>query len=186
MINKCFNPFPIIETKRLILRKIDFKDEKQLFELLSNPEVARFDYFYPIKSSTEAREFIEKYDEELAENEEITWGISLKESNKLIGLCCLGDFDDGARRAEIGYDIIQREWGKEYATEAVKVVINFGFNNINLNRIEATITPGNYASVRVLEKLGFIQEGIVRERDLIKGKLEDGIIMSILKREYAK
>ena len=55
---------------------------------------------------------------------------------------------------------------------------------MNLNRIEAIITPGNYASIRVLEKLESITEGIVRERNLIKGKLEDGIIMSILKREY--
>jgi len=55
---------------------------------------------------------------------------------------------------------------------------------MNLNRIEATITPGNDASVRVLRKLDFVQEEIVRERDLIKGKLEDGIIMSVLKREY--
>ena len=184
MINKCFNPFPMLETNRLILRQADFKDEEQLFELLSNPEVAKFDYFYPIKSSVEARKFIERYNDELAENEEITWGISLKETNKLIGVCCLGDFDDGARRAEIGYDITQQEWGKGYATEAVKAVISFGFNHMNLNRIEATITPGNYASIRVLEKLEFITEGIVRERDLIKDKLEDGIIMSILKREY--
>ena len=102
----------------------------------------------------------------------------------MIGTCCLGDFHEGARRAEIGYDIAQVEWGKGYATEALGGVIDFGFNVMNLNRIEATITPGNNASVRVLTKLNFIQEGIVRERDLIKGKLEDGIIMSILKRDY--
>ena len=57
---------------------------------------------------------------------------------------------------------------------------------MNLNRIEATITPENNASVKVLRKLSFIQEGIVRERDLIKEKLEDGIIMSILKRDYIR
>jgi ribosomal-protein-alanine N-acetyltransferase len=130
--------------------------------------------------------FIERYNKELEENEEITWGIILKGTNKLIGTCCLGDFDEGARRAEIGYDITQGEWSKGYATEALEVVINFGFNIMNLNRIEATITPGNDASVRVLKKLNFTQEGIVRERDLIKGKLEDGIIMSILNRDYIR
>lgn len=184
MINKNFKPFPKLETQRLVLRQIDNSDVTSLFEILSDPKVAEFDYFYPVKSIEEAGKFIKRYTEEIEENEEITWGIVLKESNKLIGTCCLGDFEDGSRRTEIGYDIKQSEWGKGYATEAVKSVIEYGFNKMNLNRIEATITPGNDASVKVLSKLNFTQEGIVRERDLIKGKLEDGIIMSILKREY--
>lgn len=98
----------------------------------------------------------------------------------------MGDFDEGASRSEIGYDITRTEWCKGYATEALESVLNYGFNIMNLNRIEATVTPGNEGSIKVLRKLNFIQEGIVRERDLIKGKLEDGIIMSILKREYIK
>jgi len=160
------------------------EDIEQLYEILSDPEVAIFDYFYPVTSKVEAMKFIERYRNEFEENEEITWGIILKETNKLIGTCCIGDFDEGARRAEIGYDITQVEWGKGFATEALRVVIEYGFKVMNLNRIEATITPGNNASVSVLRKLNFLHEGIVRERDLIKGKLEDGIIMSILMRDY--
>lgn len=186
MINKCFVPFPKLETERLILRQVEDKDVEQLYEILSDPEVAKYEYFYPVKSNVEVIKFIERYKKELEQNEEITWGIILKETNRLIGTCCLGDFDEGARRTEIGYDIIQAEWGKGYATEALEAVIDFGFDYMNLNRIEATITPGNNASVKVLRKLNFIQEGIVRERDLIKGKLEDGLIMSILKRDYTK
>lgn len=184
MINKCFVPFPILETERLILREVENKDVEQLYAMLSDTEVAKFDYFYPVRSKAEVFKFIERYKKGLEEKEEITWGIILKNTNKLIGTCCLGDFDEGARRTEIGYDITRSEWGKGYATEALEAVVDFGFYMMNLNRIEATITPGNNASVRVLKKLNFIQEGIVRERDLIKGKLEDGIIMSILKREY--
>lgn len=76
------------------------------------------------------------------------------------------------------------QWNKGYATEAIKAIVDFAFKTMNLNRIEAFITPGNDASVSVLRKVNFTQEGIVRERDLIKGKLEDGIIMAILKRDY--
>lgn len=137
-----------------------------------------------MKSTKEVLRFIQRYKDELEEEEEITWGITLKENNKLIGTCCLGDFDEGARRAEVGYAIIRSEWGKGYATDAVRAVVRYGFENMQLNRIEATITPGNDPSIKVLNKMNFIQEGIVRERDLIKGKLEDGIIMAILKREY--
>lgn len=186
MITKSFTPFPILETERLILRLVEDTDVDHLYEILSDAEVAKFDYFYPLTSKEQALKFIERYKNEVEENEEITWGIVLKETNKLIGTCCLGSFDDGARRGEIGYDIAQAEWGKGYATEALEAVIDYGFGTMNLNRIEATITPGNDASVKVLNKLNFIHEGIVRERDLIKGKLEDGIMMSILKRDYIK
>lgn len=113
-------------------------------------------------------------------------GIFLKDNDVLIGTCCLGDFNEGAMRSEIGYSILRNEWGKGYATEAVNEIVRFGFEVMGLNRIEATITPGNDASVRVLEKLNFTKEGLVRERDLIKGKLEDGIIMAILKKDYSR
>lgn len=184
MINKDFNPFPVLETERLILKKIGNENADELFELLSDAEVAKYDYFYPVQSIAEVRKFIDRYEQEVEEAEEITWGLVLKETGKLIGTCCLGDFDEDARRAEIGYSIIQAQWGNGYGTEAIEAVLNFGFNIMNLNRIEATITPGNDASVKVLKKLNFTQEGIVRERDFIKGKIEDGIIMALLKREY--
>lgn len=184
MLNEYFNAFPDLETERLILRQVMEKDVDQLFKILSDAEVAKFDYFYPVTSKEEVMKFINRYRQELEEGEEITWGIIERNTNRLIGTCCMGDFDEGARRAEIGYDIAQVEWGKGYATEAIRAVIDFGFNAMDLNRIEATITPGNDSSVRVLRKLDFVQEGIVRERDLIKGKLEDGIIMAVLKRDY--
>lgn len=79
---------------------------------------------------------------------------------------------------------MKSEWNKGYATEAIKAIVDFAFNTMDLNRIEAFITPGNDSSINVLRKLNFKQEGILRERDLIKGKLEAGIIMAILKREH--
>jgi len=184
MIIKSFNPYPELETERLILRQITDTDLDDLYLLLCDPEVAEYEYFRPVKSKQEAATFIDRYKIELRDQEEITWGIITKEPRRLIGTCCLGDFDDGARRAEIGYSITRDHWGRGYATEAVQAVISYGFDYMNLNRIEATITPGNDGSVKVLSKLSFKQEGIVRERDLIKGKLVDGIIMAILKKEY--
>ena len=184
MIIKNFNPFPELETERLYLRKITEKDLDDLYKLLSDPDVAKYEYFHPVKSDTETRRFIKRYETELMDLEEITWGLSLKESGRLIGTLCLGDFDDDARRAEIGYAVTKNFWGSGYATEAAEAVLKYGFEVMNLNRIEATVTPGNEGSLKVLRKLNFTLEGIVRERDLIKGKLEDGIIMSILRKEY--
>lgn len=184
MIKLEFKPFPSLTTERLLLRAVDFNDVDDLFQVLSDPDVAEYDYFYPVETKEKASLFIERYQREIEGNEEITWGIVLKESQKLIGTCCLGNFDKGAERAEIGYAISKAHWGKGYATEAAKKILDYGFNKIKLNRIEATITPGNDSSVRVLEKLGFEREGLVRQRDLVKGKIVDGIIMGLLKSEY--
>lgn len=185
-LNKKFFPFPALETQRLVLRQIEEEHANALYEILSDEEVAKFEYFYAIQSVEKAIEFIRRYKSELEEGEEVTWGIFLKENNALIGTCCLGNFSESALRAEIGYTLLRSEWGKGYATEAAGEVIKFGFEVMGLNRIEATITPGNDASVQVLKKLNFMQEGVVRERDLIKGKLEDGIIMAILSREFMR
>lgn len=184
MIKQEFKPFPNLETERLLLRSIELTDVDDLFKILNDPDVAEHDYFYPVETKEQTLSFIERYQSEFDSNEEITWGIILKENQKLIGTCCFGNFDKGAERAEIGYALTKVQWGNGYATEAVNKILAYGFMNINLNRIEATITPGNDSSVRVLEKLGFQREGLVRQRDLIKGKLVDGIIMGILRSDF--
>ncbi|GAU80069.1 GNAT family N-acetyltransferase [Fusibacter sp. 3D3] len=183
MIIKPFHPFPILETERLSLREISDEDDHDLYEILSDPEVALYDYFYPVDSIEKTHLFIRRYHSELMANDEITWGIYLKTPSKLIGTCCLGNFDQDTLRAEVGYALLQSEWRKGYGTEAVGKIVDFGFEQMALNRIEATITPGNDGSVRLLEKVNFQKEGLVRQRDLIKGQLVDGIIMGILRED---
>jgi ribosomal-protein-alanine N-acetyltransferase len=186
MINLNFKPFPVFETKRLKLIQISKNHIQDLYELLSDPLVAEYDYFYPVEDLLKVETFINRYSEEVESNSEITWGIWVEETNELIGTCCLGNFDEKSKRSEIGYAIKRKEWNKGYATEALAAIIEYGFNEIELNRIEATITPGNDSSIKVLEKLNFRKEGHVRERDYLKGQLVDGIIMGLLKREYPK
>lgn len=186
MNENCFDELVVLETERLILRPITELDAKYIFNIFSDPEVAKFDWFYPIEDTEIALKMIRNYYTSFTSKEEITWGIQPKGSDELIGICCLGDFEVRSRRAVIGYDLAQKEWNKGYATEAVKVLVDYGINRMELNRIEAFITPGNDASVRVLEKLNFTREGLVRERDLIKGELVDGIIMAILKKDLLR
>ncbi|BCN29825.1 GNAT family N-acetyltransferase [Anaeromicropila herbilytica] len=183
MVKECFNKIEVLHTNRLVLTEVKESDINEIFKIFSNPEVAKYDWFRPINSKEEAMKFIHRYMDEYDNEEEITWGIRLKETNELIGICCLGDFDEEARRAEIGYDLVSDRWNSGFATEALEAIVHYGLKVMNLNRIEAFITPGNDASVRVLEKLNFTREGLVRERDMIKGKLEDGIIMAILQKD---
>lgn len=183
---RVFEDFPIIETERLILRKMNLSDVDDVLKVYGDHKVAKYDWFEPFETKEMAIKLINHVNKEFEEQEEITWGVVRKEEGSIIGYCCLGDFEDDARRSEIGYGLRSDEWNKGYGTEILKALVKFGFEDMNLNRIEAFVTPGNDASIRLLKKVGFLQEGIVRERDLIKGKLEDGVIMAMLKSDYNK
>lgn len=183
---RCFKEFITIETNRLTLRKMVLGDVEDILKVYGDPKVAQYDWFEPFETIEMATKLINHVSKEFEDGEEITWGVVRKEDEAFIGYCCLGDFDDEARRSEIGYGIRSDEWNKGYGTEVVKALSRFGFEEMNLNRIEAFITPDNGGSIKVLEKVGFVQEGVVRERDFIKGKLEDGVVMAMLKSDYDK
>lgn len=178
---KWINGIERLDGEKIYLREIVADDKQAIFDIFKDESVARYEWFEPTKTIDEAMKFINNYEDEFNDKVEITWGIIETENNRLVGICCLGDFESKARRAEIGYDINKDCWGKGFATEAVKIVSSYGFNKMNLNRIEAFITPGNDSSVRVLEKCNYKYEGLVRQRDFIRGKLVDGIIMARLK-----
>jgi ribosomal-protein-alanine N-acetyltransferase len=180
----CFDAFPELESERLIFREVTSSDAEEIFNIYSDPEVAKYDWYIPITTKDEALSIINRYKREFQAKEEITWGVARKTDNKIIGYCNLGTFSDDSLRCEIGYGFNRNEWNKGYATEAIKVLVKFGFEIMNFNRIEATVTLGNDASVKALKKSNFIQEGIVRERTIMKGKFEDDVILAILRKDY--
>ena len=184
-INKCcFDIFPELESERLIYREVNSEDVEDIFKIYGDPEVAKYDWYRPIDTKENALSIINRYKKEFKNKEEITWGVARKKDNKIIGYCNLGDFDDESRRSEIGYGFNRDEWNKGYATEAIKTLVKFGFEVMCLHRIEAVVTFGNDASVKALKKANFTQEGIVRERTIMKGKFEDDVILGILEKDY--
>lgn len=186
-INKsCFDIFPELESERLIYREINSEDVEGIFKIYSNPEVAKYDWFTPINTKDDALSIINSYKKEFENKEEITWGVARKNDNKIIGYCNLGSFDDDSIRSEIGYGFNREEWNKGYATETIKVLVKFGFEVMNFNRIEATVTLGNDASIKALKKASFIQKGILRERTIMKGEFVDDVILAILKKDYMR
>lgn len=180
----CFEEFPVLQGDRILLRRIIEEDIEDIFKIYSDPEVAKYDWYYPIEDLDKALAIIENFDEAYYEKEEITWGVARKSDNKIIGYCCLGDFDDTSRRCEIGYGFMREEWNKGYGTETVKALVKFAFEKMNINRLEGTVTLGNEPSVKVLKKCGFEQEGIFRERTFMKGEFVDDVILAILRKNY--
>jgi len=184
MFSEAFSVFPILKTDRLILREIIDKDVDQVYEIFNSVEVAEFSSHYPVESKETVLKAIHRWQREYEEKSQIRWGIALKEDNIIIGTCCLGDYNDESKRCEIGYHLAHNQWNKGYMTEAIKAITCFGFKDNNLNRIEAFVTPGNEGSTAVLKKTGFVEEGLLRQRDYFKENFQDGIVFSMLRSDY--
>jgi ribosomal-protein-alanine N-acetyltransferase len=171
-------------TERLLLRPLIPTDAAALFEVFSDAKVMRYWSGIAWSSIDQAHEKIAQYSKSLKENESIGLGICYAQTNAVIGTCSLFQLDAQCRRAEIGYGMASTSWGKGYMHEALTTLINFAFEELNLNRIEADIDPRNEASLHSVERLGFIQEGHLRERWIVGTEISDSIIYGLLRRDW--
>ncbi len=178
------NPFPVIETERLILRKPTDEDIKPLYELSQNEEVMLYFGTEPFLKEAQAKEEVDWYLKIWKEETGTRWVISLKGGEDLIGEIGYFDYEKKHRKAEIGYKLASRHWRKGYMSEALLAVLDFMYKNVNINRVEALVDPRNPASYKLLEKHGFKQEGILRDYEFERGDYVDLIMLSILRREW--
>jgi ribosomal-protein-alanine N-acetyltransferase len=153
MTNRIFTPFPILKSDRLILRQLVITDDNEIFALRSDDNVNRYLDRDPSKSIEDAKSFIQTITENVKKNDSIYWAISL--SGKLIGTICLFEFADDNIKAEIGYELLPSYQGKGLMQEAASKVLEFGFQHIGLNSIEAYTHSENQNSTRLLEKFNF-------------------------------
>jgi RimJ/RimL family protein N-acetyltransferase len=121
-----------------------------------------------------------------ATNDHLRLGIELSQGESLIGTCTLFNINFKCRRAEVGYGLGASAWGKGYMREALLALIDYGFRELNLNRIEADIDPRNAASAKTLGRLGFAQEGLLRERWIVGDEVSDTAFYGLLRREWMK
>jgi [ribosomal protein S5]-alanine N-acetyltransferase len=175
-----FNPFPIITTNRLVLREVEKSDVKEIFFLRSDSKVLEFLDRPPAASKEEALLFIEKINQLQKNNDGITWAITLKPVNTLIGTICYWNMKKEHFRAEIGYALHPDWQGRGIMQEAMTEVINFGFATMKLHSIEANVNPHNLSSVKLLERNNFIREGYFKEDFFYDGKFLDSAIYSLL------
>lgn len=175
--------FPILETERLILREPVQSDAADIYVFRSDPLVQRYNS-KPMENVSEARELIEQLRAIYLRQDGISWGVTLKGQKTVIGLFGFGNWSVH-NRAMLGYDLAHEHWGKGIGTEAAQVIIRFGFEKMELNRIDADTIEDNHESRRLLEKLGFTCEGIRREYSLEDdGKYHGSTINGLLRSEY--
>jgi ribosomal-protein-alanine N-acetyltransferase len=183
-----FTPFPILCSPRLILRALRPTDLDDLYEYASDPEIDHFVPWEHYKNIDEARENLNEFLGEYEKDGLGAWGIEHRADKKMIGIINTSIPHRINRRVEIGYTISRAYWGQGLATEAVKALIEFGFETMNLVRIEAVVLPEHLASARVLVKSGMQFEGVLHSYQVWRNKPCDLRMYAIVnsKREAGK
>ena len=180
MINPIFTPFPTITTDRFILREITDEDLPEIFYQRSDPQIMKYIDRAPAQSMDDATRFLTIVKSALASNDGITWGIALKDSQKLIGNIGLWRIIKEHHRAELGYALHPEHQSKGYASEAMKAVLDYGFNTMQLHSVEANVNPHNVASIKLLERNGFVKEAHFKEDYYFNGNFLDSAIYSLI------
>jgi [ribosomal protein S5]-alanine N-acetyltransferase len=175
--------FPILNTDRLDLVEIKQSHLGDLYKLFSDENVTRFYNLLPLKNEQEAQKSIDWFQTRFKDKLGIRWGIAFKGQQNIIGTVGFNNYCK-QHRANIGYDLQTEHWNNGFITEALKTVINFGFSQLEINRIEAEVMIGNIVSEKVLEKLNFKNEGILRQWMFWNERHYDMIMFSLLKTDY--
>lgn len=152
-----YSIFPILTTSNLILRNFSLNDSDEIYLLRSNLENAKYLDRQLADSIEDANEYIKKIESGIEEGKWINWGITKKDNPLLIGTICLWNFSDDFLTAELGYELNPAFQNNGIISEAIKPVLDYGFNTLKLKSIEAEVHKDNSKSIHLLEKYGFVQ-----------------------------
>jgi RimJ/RimL family protein N-acetyltransferase len=183
-VREVLKDLPTLETERLILRKMVLNDAEAVFAYASNSEVSRYTLWETHRSIEDSRAFLEFATQKYENGGEPDWGIVYRGNGCLVGACGLVNWEAEHARAEVGFVLSREYWGRGLMSEAVRAILRFGFERMNLNRIEARCIAENAASARVMEKAGMVYEGTLRQREYIKGTYRDIKLYAILKKGF--
>ena len=177
---------PVLETPRLLLRQMERGDTADMYEYARLHETTRYLLWSPHPSPEYTRAYLTMIGRFYRKGEFFDWAIVEKESGRMIGTCGFTSLDFVNNCAEVGYVLNPDYQGKGLATEAVRRVLTFGFEELGLHRIEARFIQGNTASLRLMGRVGMTFEGYARESMRIKGRYRTIGTCAILRQEFLK
>jgi ribosomal-protein-alanine N-acetyltransferase len=183
-IDSAFTTFPTLATSRLLLRQARLEDAASIFRFKSNPEVTHRYGQEPHASIEQTRGWIERLISGYAGRDSLSWVVTMKARDRAIGNIALWNFGEGMRCVELGYELHPDFWGSGLAAEACAAVLDFGFTEMDLNRVEACPLAANGPSNHLLEKLGFTLEGNLRQRVTFRGDFIDQLYYGMLRSEW--
>ena len=173
-----------LQTARLVLRPLLPADAPAVYALHADPVTLRYWSTPPWADPALADELIARDLAAMAAGEYIRLGLERQADGRLIGLCTLFAFNLPSGRCEIGYILARDSWGQGFMHEALLTLLDYGFGVLALNRVEADIDPRNTASRRTLDRLGFVAEGLLRERWIVAGEVSDTALHGLLRRDW--
>ena len=177
--------FPTLATPRLQLREIGPPDALALFEIHGNAEAMKWFGADPVADLAGAMRLVEVFASwRLQANPGTRWGLQRHGTSTLIGSCGLFGWNRNWRKCTLGYELLPAAQGQGLMFEALCTVLNWGFECMQLNRVEALIHPQNAPSLKLVERLGFVEEGRLREVARWSGRQHDMLQVALLRREW--
>ena len=176
--------FPILESNCIRLRGIREDDIDDLFTLFSKPDVMRYWSRGPMTDRQEAVDYTKTILEGFIKRDLLNWVIADLATDRLIGTTSLYEINTQHARAGIGYAIMPDYWGRGLASEAATLAVSYGFLELGLHRLEADTEPNNWRSNKLLERLGFQREGLLRERFYHPDGIQDSLVFGLLRNEW--
>lgn len=176
--------FPEHDTTRLQLIEVTPEHGPALFHILSNEDVTRFYGMDPLRKQEDALHIIESFKQTFDSRQGIRWGIVIRDSGTFIGTIGLNHLSLYSKKAEIGFELDPAHWRRGYAAEAIEAVLTYVFETLGLYRMGAVTFLENRASIQLLTRIGFEEEGILRDYLFQGGTSHDGRIFSLLKPAY--
>jgi ribosomal-protein-alanine N-acetyltransferase len=177
-------PVPTLTGSRVRLRPLRSADADDFFALHSDARVMRYWSHPPWTERKQAIARIEQLEHDRANAEFYTWATTIGGTDRMIGTVSLFAINRLQFRAEVGYALAPAHWGHGFATEGLRLAIELAFGVIGLARLEADIDPRNEASCRVVERVGFRREGLLRRRWHVAGETTDSAMYGLLRDEY--
>jgi ribosomal-protein-alanine N-acetyltransferase len=176
---------PTLETPRLTLRPVTPEDIPFIHKLFSRSETNLYSGYDDITTFAEAEQM---YETALKPSFPTHFKVvaELKKTGESVGMIGIYYYSKENRRAELGYDLLKEHWGKGLMTEAVEEVLRYAFEELRLNRVEATTDSENGASNKVLERTGFTLEGRLRERHSYNDGYHDELFFGLLVSDWRK
>jgi len=175
---------PTLETERLTLRRLTADDAEALVSVYDTVEATRYLEITPLELAEEAEGLIAIWNDQQARGTAARWGVTLRQEGELVGTCGFNTLRPNEFQGELSYDLAPAYWGRGIIPEAARAVLGFGFERLRLTRIQACIVPEGAQSGRVLAKLGFQREGVLRSAGYWKGRFWDKVCFSLLRQEW--
>lgn len=175
---------PTLDAPRVRLRWLTDRDVDALFAIFSDETMMRYWSTLPMKDRAEAAEYLARIRSGFAGKSLFQWGIERREDGEVLGTCTIFNIHRDSMRAELGYCLRSPHWRQGYMREALTALIDYAFATLRLRRLEADVDPKNANSLRILERMGFQREGLLRERWNVGGDIQDSVFLSLLAREW--